>query len=163
MFSAEFGVSQAKQNLAVDSLVAAQDAARANPQNQPAGGSTYCNSATYQICDAMGASMDVFSGYPGWDGRANAVGRKLTESTDWKTVPIDQVQALANKGVLVIGSYINPHGNGHLVTVRPEGVKGDNSGPGTGPLLNNIGRTVGIMHYSQVFRKTAEVNFYVQK
>jgi RHS repeat-associated protein len=156
-------VQQAQQNAAVDSLVSAQDAARANPQNQPAGKTTHCNSATYQVCGAMGANMGIFSGYPGWDGRANAVGKKLAESSDWKTVPMDQVQALADKGIVVIASYINPHGDGHLVTVRPEGVKGDNPGPGTGPLLNNVGRTVGVMHYSQVFRKTAEVNFYVQK
>ncbi len=153
------GGEKAQQNSAVDSLVSAQDAARANPQNQPAGKTTHCNSATYQVCGAMGANMGVFSGYPGWDGRANAVGKKLAESSDWKTVPIDQVQALADKGIVVIGSYINPHGDGHLVTVRPEGVKGDNPGPGTGPLLNNVGRTVGVMRYSQVFRKSAEVNF----
>ena len=153
----------AQQQAAVDSLVAAQGAARANPQNQPAGKTTHCNSATYQECGAMGANMGVFSGYPGWDGRANAVGKKLASSDDWNEVLIDQVQGYANKGVVVIGSYINPHGDGHLVTGRPEGIKGDNPGPGTGPLISNVGKTVGVMRYGQIFRKNAEVHFYVQK
>ena len=54
------GGEKAQQNSAVDSLVSAQDAARANPQNGPSVKSTHCNSATYQVCGAMGANMGVF-------------------------------------------------------------------------------------------------------
>jgi hypothetical protein len=156
------GGGPAQQQSAVSSLVAAQNAARANPNNQPSGNTTHCNSATYQICMRMGANMGPFAGYPGPNGVANKVGPNLATSPGWTEVPIDQVQALADRGILVVGSYINAKGPGHLVTVRPQGVSGDNPGPGTGPLLNNVGSSVGVMHYSRVFRKTAEVHFYVQ-
>ena len=143
-------------------LVQSQDKARADPKNQPLGSVTHCNTATFQVCAAMGVNMSPFAGYPGWEGRANAVAAKLAKSKDWREISDSEAQSYANQGILVIGAYINPNGNGHLVTVRPEGVSADPFASGSGPLLNNVGRSVGVMRYSQVFRTSAEVHFYVE-
>jgi len=57
--------------------------------------------------------------------------------------------------------YLNPKGSGHTATVRPEGVAGDIPKPGgTGPLMNDVGRNVGVYNYNWAFRSSMDVHFY---
>jgi hypothetical protein len=62
----------------------------------------------------------------------------------------EQAQALGDKGVLVFGTQ---HGtrHGHITTVRPEGIPGDNPRGRSGPILANIGIFNGVAHQSAVF------------
>lgn len=75
---------------------------------------------------------------------ANEMANNLAHSDQYHPVSGAEAQQLANHGVLVIG--VQPHaGHGHVATVRPDSLNETvhNSG-GRGPLMNNVGRTVGI-------------------
>ncbi len=136
-------------------LIAAQDAARANPAFQPSGGVTHCNQATLAVAKAVEAPTDGLAGL-----LANKFAAVLASSKDYKSVTAADAQALANQGILVIGAWQNPAGTGHVVTIRPAGVKGDQPVQGRGPLMNNIGATVGVQYENWVFPKNAMVKYY---
>jgi|SRR6185437_214531 len=134
-------------------LVAAQDAARSS------GGA----SATADIAKAVGAPTAPLTNAAGGALTANDAAAKIAASgSGYKEVDADQAQKLANDGTLVIAAWSNPNGGGHLATVRPSGVQGDQAHESSrGPLLNNIGAPdTGIMGANWVFRKDAQVHYY---
>src|ERR1035438_4880741 len=138
-------------------LIAAQNTARLNPAFQPSSGETHCNQATLAIAKAVGAPTG------GLDGLlANAFAAALVSSKSYKSVTKADAQSLANQGILVIGAWQNPSGPGHVATVRPLGVKGDQPAAGSGPLMNNIGASVGVQYENWVFplKSGAVVKYY---
>jgi hypothetical protein len=148
----------AAQQASKQKLIAAQDAARAKPAFQPSAGVTHCNQATVFIANAVGAPTSAFSGE-----LANNAAADLAKSSQYKTATVDEVQTIANNGGLAIATWINPAGHGHMATVRPLGVTGDNPVNGRGPLLNNIGTTVKVQYANWVFPKSANVIYYTPK
>src|SRR5262249_13129169 len=133
-------------------LVRAQDAARNDPKNQPDGtGNTFCNIATHQIAQAMGAPMDPFiTPLPvskmytkgTRPGMANSIIDRLARSKGYRVLTADEAQSLANRGRLVVG--VQPHhGNGHVATVGPDNLyNGTAPTAGRGPGMNHIGNSV---------------------
>lgn len=152
--------AQAPAASASAKLVAAQDAARGNNDYQ-----AHHYLATASIAKAMGAPMAPLANTQGDAFTANQAAANLAaeagKSGSYKEVSADQAQELANQGGLVIVAWSNPQGNGHLATVRPEGVSGDQVHAGSRePLINNVGVDVGIEGANWVFRKDAQVHYY---
>lgn len=75
---------------------------------------------------------------------ANEMASNLAHSDQYHPVSPADAQRLANQGVLVIA--VQPHaGHGHVATVRPDTLnEAVHNAGGRGPLINNVGRTVGI-------------------
>jgi outer membrane biosynthesis protein TonB len=152
-----------EQTQARNTLVNAQDAARTNPnfQPEPAGQRrTFCNQATAATASAVGAPTTPLQDARGNAYLANQQAQNLANSPDYQVVNGNDVQALANEGALVIGAQQNPRGHGHVATVRPENVTGDPAPAGNGPLINQIGRHVGIRHESGSFNRNPPVIYY---
>lgn len=130
----------------------AQDAVRTNPDFQPTGRGanlvTHCNQATTATATGVGAPMTPLQDAQGRPYLANQQVQNLANSPDYQVVNGNQAQALANEGALVIGTQINPRGHGHVATVRPENVPNDSPAAGMGPIINQIGRSVGVRHES---------------
>ena len=146
-------------------LAAAQEAARNNPANAPSGvpgtpeRTTHCNQATCQIAQATdaptGALLDPKTGLP---NLANTDAKTLANSPDWGKVDPQTAQDLATLGVTVLGvAAADPHG--HIVTVAPEMVSGDQNVQKNGPLINNIGGTIGVTNANNIFR-SAQPAYY---
>lgn len=71
---------------------------------------------------------------------------------------------MANSGKLVLCAYYNKDGHGHLTTVRPEGVVGDESRKGgRGPLFNDIGYFHKVQNKNFAFRSGVELHYYTPK
>jgi RHS repeat-associated protein len=141
-------------------LAAAQAAARNNPANAPSGvpgtpeRTTHCNQATCQIATATnaptGALLDPKTGLP---NLANTDAKTIANSADWGKVSPQTAQDLATLGVTVLGVRPeDPHG--HIVTVAPEMLPGDQNVQKYGPLINNIGGSIGVTNANNVFRGT---------
>jgi RHS repeat-associated protein len=145
-------------------LVNAQDSARSNPALQPKGNTTHCNAATCQIVKQTGAPLDPLVDKNGKPTTANQQAQNLANSNQYREVTPKEAQQIANNGGTVIVAYDNPNGHGHTATVRPEGVPGDNPPKGgRGPLINDIGRNVGVHNENYTFRKGTEVHYYAPK
>jgi RHS repeat-associated protein len=167
-------------------LINAQDAVRNNPKlgptvrrdkdGNPVVGKngkpmtdTHCNQATVCVAKAMGAPMEPLYGKAGPDKngatqiRANDQAKNLAGSSSYREIEPDEAQQLADNGKLVIVAYENSDGPGHLATVRPDGVPGDKPVGSSGPLLNNVGRSVGVMRESRAFTSDADVHYYTPK
>ncbi len=134
-------------------LIAAQDAARANPNFQPIpGGSTFCNVASCYIGRNTGSNMGPLLNSTGQPNLANTDAQTLAHSGAYHRVGPAEAQRLANLGKAVYGVMAET-GHGHIITVRP------NNGPYTGsaypssgpndPIINDIGRNVGVYPLSQ--------------
>lgn len=93
-------------------------------------------------------------------GKANDIAMNLRSSSDWKRVSSEEAQELANQGSLVVAAWHNPNGSGHVATVRPEGLPGDNPNPGRGPLLNDIGQRNAVRYENWAFRTGSDVRYY---
>ena len=117
-------------------------------------GPTYCNFATTSIVNAYhSAGLMTDSAYYDYADKAwgplnaDQIAENLGSSrATWRPVSADEAQSLANNGQLVILTYDNPEGHGHVATVRPEDVPEDivaGKNP-TYPLLANVG--VGQSH-----------------
>jgi hypothetical protein len=135
-------------------LVAAQDSVRKNPKYQPIkDGDTFCNVATYEIAQRMGAPMDPFiqkvpvsNTYPKGQrpAMANELADHLANSSAYRVVTAQEAQALANQGKLVIGVQKDVH-HGHVATVRPDNLYNEKApNIGEGPVISTVGRIVGI-------------------
>ncbi len=71
--------------------------------------------------------------------------------------PLGTVGESAARDSPSLGS-ISGGGRGHTATVRPQGISGDSPpAGGRGPLLNNIGRSVGMMNENWAFRRGMEL------
>jgi RHS repeat-associated protein len=124
-------------------LMSAQDAARENQNLQPnagGNGTTHCNQATCEIAQAMNAPMGDLTDSHGNAVLANTMASNLAKSNEYKQVSPDEAQRVANEGKLVIAAQPNPHGHGHVATVRP-----GYSIPYQYPMINNIGKKVGVV------------------
>jgi RHS repeat-associated protein len=138
-------------------LANAQDAAMANPKNQPVGTpgtpdrKTFCNIATCQIVTATGTTTDGLINAHGQPNLANTDAKTLANSPSWHQVTPQEAQNLANQGVTVVG-VISETGHGHIVTVRPELLPGTQDVAAHGPLVNNIGGHVGVTDGNNAFR-----------
>jgi len=142
-------------------LIQAQDNARNNPAFQISRDSTtHCNQATLNVVHAVGAPTGPLVDSHGNALLANEQARNLASSPDYTEVTPEQAQQSANGGGLVIAAYENPNGHGHVATVRPEDVSGDDPIGRTGPLLNDIGANDRIDHQSAAFRRSAVVRYY---
>jgi hypothetical protein len=136
-------------------LVNAQNAAMANGTYQPTVDKngkpvTHCSEAACAIAKGTGADLTgILYDSKGKNYDANAQISNLANSSRYHVVTPDQAQALGDKGVLVFGTQ---HGarHGHIASVRPEGVLGDNPRGKSGPLLANIGIFNGVAHQSAV-------------
>ncbi|HUX66185.1 MAG TPA: hypothetical protein VMV31_01710 [Terriglobales bacterium] len=139
-------------------LVAAQDAARANTAFQAR---HYL--ATAAIAHAMGAPLGPLTDAHGRALPANLAAANLAADAgkSYREVSPDQAQILANQGILVIVAWANPAGNGHLATVRPEGIGGDPIHPASRePIINNVGVDVAIEGVNWAFRKGDTLHYY---
>ena len=102
---------------------------------------TYCNLSTFDIADAVGFNQQALygSGNRG-DTTANSAGKNLADEASKGTiqeVTPERAQELADSGMVVIASWINPNGsNGHMSTVRPSS---GNYDPDVGPMVSNVG------------------------
>lgn len=144
-----------------EELIAAQDAARKNPEFLPTAIATHCNQATLAIAKAVKApTADIGVGL-----LANEAAKNLKQSGAYREVSSQEAQEIANEGGFVIAVWANPIPklHGHETTVRPEGVPGDTPVPGHGPLLNNIGNVVKVQYASAVFPTGASVLYYTPK
>jgi RHS repeat-associated protein len=145
-------------------LAAAQTAARNNPANAPTGApgtpgrTTHCNQATCQIVEATGAPTNGLESAAGTPNLANTDARTLAASDAWGKVSPQTAQDLATLGVTVLGvAAADPHG--HIVTVAPEMLSGDQNVQMNGPLINNIGGKIGVTNANNVF-VTAQPTYY---
>lgn len=95
---------------------------------------------------------------------ANQQAQNLANSNQYREVTPQEAQQIANNGGTVVVAYDNPNGHGHTATVRPEGVAGDNPPPGgKGPLINDIGKNVGVHNANYTFRNGSDVHYYTPK
>ena len=164
-FKTDAELQQPTQNNS-QQLVQSQDAARNDPKLQPGknGGPTHCNAATCQIVKQTGAPLDPLVDKKGNPVNANQQAQNLANSNQYREVTPQEAQQIANNGGTVIVAYDNPNGHGHTATIRPEGVPGDNPPKGgRGPLINDIGRNVGVRNENFAFRKGTEVHYYAPK
>lgn len=145
-------------------LIQVQDNARNNPafQRSP-GGTTHCNEATLNVVQSVGAPTGPLADSDGSALLANQQARNLANSPDYRELTPDEAQETANGGGLVIAAYDNPNGHGHVATVRPEDVSGDDPVGRSGPLLNDIGANDRIDHQSAAFRRSAVVRYYTPR
>jgi len=149
----------------VQSLVNAQNAAMYNPNfapDTPAAGITHCNQGANNIAAALGVkTVGILSNSQGVALPANAQIANLANSQNgYQSVSPQQAQQLANSGTVVFATQIG-RVHGHIATVRPEGVPGDQPPRGIGPLLANIGQINGVVHESRVLTpKHGEIIYY---
>ncbi|WP_197274424.1 hypothetical protein, partial [Novosphingobium sp. AAP93] len=143
------GRSSATDQYKIDVLVNARNQALGNRAwFQSPNKTTYCNFATTSIvraydkaglidADAFNAFMRTSLGAH----TANVISRNLRGSDSWRPVGADEAQAIADGGGLVILTYENPRGHGHVATIRPQNVTGDLivGGRKTYPILANVG------------------------
>jgi hypothetical protein len=145
-------------------LIQAQDDARNNPEFQRGpDGTTHCNQATLDVAEAVGAPTGPLVDSDGNALLANQQARNLANSSEYAEVTPDRAQQVANDGGLVIAAYDNPNGHGHVATVRPESVPGDDPLGRSGPLLNDIGANDRIDRQSAAFRRSAVVRYYTPR
>jgi hypothetical protein len=145
---------------AVSKLIATQNEARTQFRPSTREGPTYCNAATFCIVRDMGGSLRPLGDAQGQPYAANQMAQNLATSTDYRDVTPEEAQRLANQGNLVIGAWFNPQGHGHVVTVRPDGVTGDEPFGRSGPLLNDIGENDWIARQSGAFKAADKVFYY---
>jgi RHS repeat-associated protein len=143
-------------------LITAQDQARANPafQPKPRTGESHCNQATCSIASQTGSPTGPLQNSHGVPLIANQQIQNLVQSGQYRQVSPAEAQALANQGVPVFAGQ--PHaGHGHIATVRPNNTyfaPYENADPqGSGPMINNIGRDVGIVPQSGAFYQNSPV------
>ena len=102
----------------------------------------------------------------------------FSPSGQWREVPLDQVQRLANEGIVVVGVQRNSERDeqgrlkhGHMVTVRPESMPGfaasleERSSKSENqkkfvPIVNNIGRELRVEPAATAFSNKNDPVFY---
>ena len=133
----------------LEKLYKVQRDERGDPAVQPARNVTHCNLATVNIVDALlggnsAAAMDLKKS----DGRtpqlANDMYNSLARSKNWRSITPEEAQTYANNGILVVASWANPFGHGHIATVSPAPnmPKTHPASRGTNTWINHIGQHV---------------------
>lgn len=165
----EYGHVPSRDESRARALVAAQDRVMQDPWLAPGGGGplrsapnsrhTWCNQATCDVAEAVGIdSQYLTGGKDRYFSTANDIGERLALQASWVTSPdhrtvfevtAPEAQALANRGNLVVASWINPTGNsGHVTTIRPTHGGFDTA---RGPLVANVGAGVGVTTVARAF------------
>jgi len=144
-------------------LVSVQDRARAIGTFQPSAAATHCNQATVYILRELGCPLDDLVDHQGNALLADKQAQNLKTSKAWVSIPRDTAQTVGNTCSVVIAAWYNSLGHGHIATVRPENVPGDPASNGHGPLLNNIGISVGVMNENWAFGVGKDVRYYRMK
>jgi hypothetical protein len=153
-------------------LVAAQDAAIANPKyapDQPKEGETHCSEGTYYIAKTLGLPVlkSLGTGTATGNYHANDMILNLQKAgSGYKKGTPAEAQAFANVGEVAFLTIYRPgkdkKGNplhGHIATLRPEGVPGDPTEASTSPLVANVGSTNQVERY----KPSKQIEFYVPK
>ena len=122
---------------------------------------TYCNLATYDLAIATGFNTTVLFGNNRYETTANQAGINLrnaaaTKGTGIVAVTPQTAQILANEGYLVIASWVNDRGIGHIATVRPSTTPYDSD---SGPLIANVGLANGVLSERIAFDGNTPVYF----
>lgn len=151
-----------------DTLLNAQLDALYNPSFKPLSkkngdkeDKTFCNMAVQAVAretGIVGNDNGVLA------DRANDIAERLRRGTpNSRQVSQNEVRALANKGLFVVGVLpsVDPTRSGHVVVAHPDQLD-DKPGSDTDPLVNNIGRSMGVMSASKAFgRRAGNVTWYV--
>jgi len=153
------------EKTAVNRLVKAQNAAMKNKKyapDQPNAGETHCSEGACSIAKAVGAdTTGVLADSKGQNYDANTQINNLADPKNgYRAVTADEAQGLADSGTLV---FATQHGSehGHIASVRPEGVPGDDPSGHSGAVLANVGESNGVMRASAVFTPAhGEVVYY---
>jgi RHS repeat-associated protein len=147
-------------------LAQAQQTAMNNPNFAPSGTpgtpgrTTHCNQATCQIVKDTGTSTNGLVDKNGNPNLANTDAKTLANSPDWKPATPEEAQQAANQGVVALGVQANdPHG--HILTAAPELIPGLQDVSQHGPVVANIGGSIGIANANNVFSRSETVTWYV--
>jgi hypothetical protein len=130
--------------------------------NTPTAGTTHCSEAACSIAQHTGVNTTgVLSDAQGHNYPANTqINNLANPKNGYHPVTPEQAQALANQGTTAFATQHGAH-HGHIATVRPEGVPGDNPRGKSGPLLANVGLFNGVAHQSAVFNPAhGEIVYY---
>ncbi len=100
---------------------------------------------------------------------ANEMNSNLSNSSQYREVTPQEAQRLANEGKVVIA--VQPaKDHGHIATVRPDNLFYETPpSRGSGPVINNVGRNVGIVRASatkaadRAFRPEPLPKYYTTK
>ena len=156
----------------VDQLKNAQQAAMNDPDLQPGerGAPSHCSEATCQVARAVGANTAPLGPDGGGFYNANTQAANLAQAANtpgsgWQETTLDQAQAAANNGNLVVAAWADPNGgSGHTVTVAPNDA---NPRAATNPTVAQVGGRTGngAMPFRNAFGadKRDQVRFYVYK
>jgi RHS repeat-associated protein len=146
------GVPEGAPGTATGGLIQAQNQARGMFLPAPRPGPTYCNLASCYIGRNAGSDMGPLLNGSGSPNLANTDVSTFAHSGSYHQVGRAEAQRLANMGKVVYGVY-KETGHGHIITVRPNNGPYTGSGlPSTGPndpIINDIGRNVGVYPLSQ--------------
>ena len=85
-----------------------------NPDLQPGanGGADWCNRFLYLVLKELGVYMPI-------NTLANAEIEFMASSSDWTQLSQDDALAAALQGQVVVATYYNPGGHGHVALVLP--------------------------------------------
>jgi RHS repeat-associated protein len=153
-------------------LATAQANARQNPAFQPSGTPgkpdrrTHCNQASCQIATDVGADTEPLVDQNGRPNLANTDATTLANSGAYRAATPEEAQQAANQGVIAFGvKPADPHG--HILTAEPELMPGLQDVGSNGPLVNNIGGSVGTANAygakPRVWASSEGVTWYVPK
>lgn len=141
----------------------------------PGPGKSWCNQSTFDVMISTGFNTDgVFEAKGRYNTTANQASTNLDNlSKDSKISGICKVspkvaQKLANLGITVVAAWNGENQKGHMSTVVPESTTDLKYSEENGPVISNIGGTVGIMSTKQGFGRAEKksgwknsVSFYV--
>ena len=137
-------IEQATRNMLTSELK--REAPPLNPK-QP--WSAHCSAMFRETMRQLRArGVPVSQDFVDENANANELASRIEESPEWEEVDADEAQSLANQGVLVVGTWINPDLSrmGHLAIVYPIDVKRTGT-KGSEPLVRdgNIHRNTGAL------------------
>lgn len=130
---------------APEHLKAVCDSVVADPSLAPHDGKTFCNVASRKIAEGMG--------YFGITSNmlANDLILFLASAPGWAEGTLASAHAYAlNGGLAFIALSEAPHG--HIAAVYPAPMQESGTWGGPVPMLANVGRTIGVMKLSAVFK-----------
>lgn len=143
--------------------------------NLPGPEKSWCNQSSFDVMIATGFNTNgVFAPKGRYDTTANQAATNLENlANDSKNSGIyevspDVAQGLANLGVTVVGAWSGGSQKGHLATVVPESSTTLRYSEADGPVLSNVGASIGVMSTKDGFKRADKaggwknnVKFYV--
>lgn len=82
----------------------------------------------------------------------------------WREVAPEEIQNLAHSCIVILAIHSANAGHGHVATVRPQGIAGDQPPMhGRGLRINDIGRTIRIQNENYAFGSKRYVRYYTHK